>query len=85
MIRWFTPSALRVCNQEIIPLKEELEEMMTGWKGINIPVSIVQGEEDNLVPKENAYFAKSMMSTNLKVETLMVKGGNHFILWNEYR
>jgi len=83
LIRWFTPSGLRVCNQEIIPLKAELEKMMTGWKGINIPVTIVQGEDDFLVPKENAYFAKSMMPTNLKVATAMVKGGDHFILWSE--
>jgi len=83
LIRWFTPSGLRVCNQEIIPLKEELEKMMNGWKDIKIPVSIVQGEADALVPKENAYFAKSMMPANLKVETVMVKEGNHFILWSE--
>ncbi len=83
LIRWFTPAGLRVCNQEIIPLKKELKSMMGNWKNIEIPVTIVQGEEDALVPKENAYFAKSMMPANLKVKTSMVKGGNHFILWSE--
>ncbi len=83
LIRWFTPSGLRVCNQEIIPLKQELEKMLPGWKNIEIPVTIVQGEDDFLVPKENAYFAKAMMPTNPTVATTMIKGGDHFILWSE--
>ena len=83
LIRWFTPTGLNVCNQEIIPLRKELEKMLSGWKEIKIPISIVQGEEDFLVPKENAFFAKSMMPDNLDLKTVLIKGGNHFILWSE--
>jgi len=83
LIRWFTPIGLNVCNQEIIPLREELEKMLSGWKEIKIPISIVQGEADVLVPKENAFFAKSMMPENPDLKTVMIKGGNHFILWSE--
>jgi len=83
LIRWFTPSALRVCNQEIIPLRKELEGMMDGWESIEIPVTVIQGEEDPLVPKGNAFFAKDIMSENTQVKTRMIKGGNHFILWSE--
>jgi len=31
LFRWITPSALRVCNQEIIPLKEELVQLYWKW------------------------------------------------------
>ncbi|MFK8006346.1 MAG: alpha/beta fold hydrolase [Saprospiraceae bacterium] len=83
LIRWFTPAALRVCNQEIIPLKSELEIMMDGWKNIMIPLTVVQGEKDDLVPMGNAFFAKDMMTRNLQVKTNIIKGGDHFILWSE--
>ncbi|MFK7771642.1 MAG: alpha/beta fold hydrolase [Saprospiraceae bacterium] len=83
LIRWFTPSALRVCNQEIIPLKTELEMMMEGWKNIMIPLTVVQGENDDLVPMGNAFFAKSMMENNPNVKVNMLEGKDHFILWSE--
>lgn len=83
LIRWITPSGLRVCNQEIIPLFEELEVMMDGWAAIRVPVTVVQGMEDTLVPKGNADFAKKMMQHNSQVKTTMIDGGGHFILWEE--
>ncbi len=83
LIRWFTPPALRVCNQEIIPLKVELEMMMSSWKNIMVPFTIVQGAEDKLVPPENAFFAKTMLDKNPNVKVNMIDGGDHFILWSE--
>ena len=77
-----TPDALRICNQEIIPLKEELEMMMEGWKNITIPVTVIQGEEDSLVPEGNADFAKVMLQNSPYVNIQKIKDGNHFILWN---
>ncbi|MFT5168430.1 MAG: pimeloyl-ACP methyl ester carboxylesterase [Saprospiraceae bacterium] len=83
LIRWLIPPALNVCNQEIIPLKEELEKMMAGWEGITIPVTVIQGEEDDIVPAGNAPFVKEMVINSPSVQVKMVTGGNHFILWSE--
>jgi pimeloyl-ACP methyl ester carboxylesterase len=83
IFQWFSPPALMVCNQEIIPLRDELEQMLEGWKNIDFPVTIIQGEEDKLVPKENANFANKMLINSSLVETRMIKGGSHFILWSE--
>ncbi len=82
-IRWLTPSALRVCNQEIIPLRRELDAMMDGWADISVPITVVQGTEDVLVPKANADFAKAMITDDLCIKTTMVEKGDHFILWTE--
>ena len=82
-IRILTPDALRICNQEIIPLKEELEMMMDGWSDIKIPVTVIQGEEDFLVPQGNADFAKAMLENSPYVNIQKIKNGNHFILWNK--
>ena len=81
--RWLTPTALRVCNQEIIPLREELEKMMPGWEKLNLPVTVIQGTEDTLVPVGNADFAEKMLTQSSKLNIRKLEGGDHFILWSE--
>ena len=81
--RILTPAALRVCNQEIIPLKTELEKMMPFWSNIVAPVIIIHGEIDSLVPYGNADFAKEMLVNSPHVKVEKIKNGNHFILWSE--
>ena len=83
VIQWFTPSAFRVCNQEIIPLRQELELMMKGWENIKAPTLVIQGEKDRLVPKGNADFAGKMLVSSPSVDIRIVENVNHFILWSE--
>lgn len=83
LFRIFTPPVLRVCNQEIIPLKGELDLMLPKWSGIQIPATVIQGEEDNLVPAGNADFAEDMLINSPTVKINKIEGGNHFILWSE--
>ncbi len=83
IIQSMTPPALRVCNQEIIPLKTELEILKEGWENLEIPVTVIQGEKDKLVPKGNADFAKKMLTNSPSVDMKMIANGNHFILWTE--
>ena len=78
-----TPPAFRVCNQEIIPLKDELLAMESDWDRINIPVTIIQGTEDNLVSAGNADYAKQKLTNSRHVVLRNIVGGNHFIFWNE--
>jgi len=83
IFQWFTPPALRVSNQEIIPLKNQLEMIYEEWDKIKIPVTVIQGEDDSLVPKGNADFAEIMLVNSPALEIKMVEKGNHFILWSE--
>jgi len=77
---FFTPKEFEVSNDEILPLKEELQLMLPYWDQITIPSIIIQGTEDSLVPKENADFAQKMMVDTLtKIELL--EGVDHFIPW----
>jgi pimeloyl-ACP methyl ester carboxylesterase len=82
-LRWLTPPALRVCNQEIIPLKEELEAMLLGWRRLVIPITVVQGTEDQIVPPGNAAFVAQAIADTALVRLTYVEGGDHFILWSE--
>jgi len=82
ILRWLLPKALRVCNQEILPLEGELRKMLPLWEKITVPVTVIQGSADNLVPKGNADFAQKMLVNSEKVKIDIIEGGNHFILWS---
>lgn len=82
IFRWMVPPALRVCNQEILPLYKELEIMLPDWKKVTCPVTIIQGAEDNLVPPDNATFAEAELVNSQKVRVQIIENGDHFILWS---
>ena len=79
--KWLLPKSLFVTNEEIFFLKEELQKMLPHWRNIKVPVTIVQGVEDELVPKENAEFARRMIHPQY-VDVRLFEKVNHFIPWN---
>jgi pimeloyl-ACP methyl ester carboxylesterase len=76
-----TPKDFWVSNEEILPLKEELQLMLPLWQKIIIPTVLVQGTKDILVPKENAEFARKMFRTEILTINYL-EGVNHFIPWS---
>jgi pimeloyl-ACP methyl ester carboxylesterase len=80
-LSWVLPRAFRASNEEIYRLKPELQEMLPLWKNIKCPVIVIQGGSDGLVPKENADFARKML-TNAPVEFVLVDSMNHFVPWS---
>jgi pimeloyl-ACP methyl ester carboxylesterase len=76
------PKVMRVSNEEVIFLKEELELMMPLWKTITIPSVVIQGESDKLVAPGNGPFADSML-VNSPHEIIMLENQNHFLPWNQ--
>jgi pimeloyl-ACP methyl ester carboxylesterase len=82
-IRWMLPPAFRVSNQEILPLKKELEDMLPFWADIRCPVTVVQGTKDSLVPAGNADFAKKMLVNSHPLQVQMLEGEDHFIMWTK--
>lgn len=81
LLSWMVPTDLVTSNREILPLKGELEAMQELWSGIHVPVTVIQGEADDLVPPGNADFAEKML-VNAPVEMVRIPGLNHFIPWN---
>lgn len=81
VIRTFTPISMAVSNDEIIGLKEELELMTEGWADLRLPVYMLQGDEDTLVPMENAYYPEKFMPDSL-IHIQLLEGVNHFIPWS---
>ena len=81
LVRALLPKALDVSNREIIPLREQLQLMLPLWKNIKLPVTVLQGEQDDLVPPMNAAFAKKMLGDTSILNVIMIPNMNHFIPW----
>ncbi len=79
-LKWLLPRSIRASNDEIYKLKPELEDMLPLWPKIKANTIVIQGTKDTLVPKENAAFAKKMI-TNAPVKLVMIEGMDHFVPW----
>ncbi|MDN4164295.1 alpha/beta hydrolase [Cytophagales bacterium LB-30] len=80
VIRRLIPGSFRASNEEILPLKGELEKMLPDWKNIQIPVWILHGEKDQLVPVGNMDFALERLE-NAPTYSIRLPEENHFIPW----
>ncbi len=79
--RVLIPEALRVCNEEIMPLKAELQKMSPFWKNISAKVVLIQGQKDDLVPPENLdYLIRNLNQKNV-VKIFKIQEMNHFVPW----
>lgn len=81
ILRTILPVSMRVSNEELMPLRQELIMMEDDWDRLQMPVSVVHGTKDVLVPYENVNFVESKA---IRADTLIVKsfdGESHFILW----
>lgn len=80
LVRWAVPHELDMANVEMIPLKGELEAMRPRWSEIRVPVTVIQGGKDNLVPPANADFLGRVL-LNAPVTMVRPPEANHFLVW----
>ena len=62
-------------------LANELRLMRPLWESLDIPVVVIQGDEDELVDPANADFAARMLGPRAKI--IPVPDMGHFILWDQ--
>ena len=79
---WAVPDFLRVCNEEIMALNAELENLIPLWKNTKTPTVIIQGDQDDLVAPQNEAFLQKQIDSKYIVKSTMVPGLNHFVPWN---
>lgn len=81
VIRYTLPPAFRVSNQEILKLKDELEEMLPLWSNITCPVTVVHGMDDGLVNPANVKFASNMLVNSRRLVIDTIPNDGHLIMW----
>lgn len=76
------PRMIRNANREIIALEPQLEALSPRLAGIKVPVTIVHGTKDDLVPFANVAFIKTHMTHAKGMDVTTIEGQNHFLPWN---
>jgi len=75
------PGAFRPSNTELIYFKKDVYALANDFAKVTADVYLVHGEKDTWVPVGNIDYAKEKLTHANKVETLILKDGNHFIPW----
>ncbi len=80
-VRAVLPASLRNANRELLPLKGELTRLTPLLSHITVPVSIIHGTADPLVPIANVPFMQAHFVRSSRVRTVILPGQNHFLPW----
>ena len=75
------PDMLRVANNEKMTHAAELRKLLPHWGKLQMPVTMLHGEQDRIVPVANIDFARKMI-TAAPLRLHQLKGANHLIPWN---
>jgi len=77
-VSYILPARLGQSNQEIMALKKNLQLMFDGWGDITIPVTAMQGTEDNLVFPANIDFIEQTLASP-PLRSIRLEGAGHLI------
>jgi len=80
---WLLGKTLRHSNRELIALEDELRLLQPKLAGIQQPVIIVHGTEDNLVPYANVAYMEKELTGSPLLEVIEIEGMNHFLQWHK--
>ncbi|MEM6567106.1 MAG: alpha/beta fold hydrolase [Planctomycetota bacterium] len=82
-VRLIVPRKLRRANDEVWVLKPDLERMAADLGRIEVPVAIVHGTEDGLVPYGNVAFMEGALTGAERVDVTTLEGVGHFLIWEQ--
>ena len=81
LIRDLLPVSMRVSNEELMSIRQDLIMMEDDWDRLRMPISVVHGTKDVLVPFENMQYVQDMATGADTIFTKVFEGESHFILW----
>ena len=80
LVQLFLSGDMVTSNRELWPLRGELGALTPGLAEVTVPVTVIQGDDDDLVPPANADFVRRAFS-KVTVEVRRVPDEGHFVLW----
>ncbi|HYH20833.1 MAG TPA: alpha/beta hydrolase [Azospirillum sp.] len=76
------PRSLRNANRELLALKGQLPGLATRLGGIRMPVTLLHGTKDPLVPYANIAFTAERLTGSRHVRCVPVPEADHFLPWS---
>ena len=74
------PSELASSNAELLQLRDGLEALADDLPDLHLPVIMVQGTDDNLVPASNVDYLRAQLATS--PAAIMIERADHFLPWS---
>ena len=82
--RWMIPKAWLVSADEKFSHIKELSVLEPKWKEVHVPVTVMHGKKDQLVPFENTAFTGTHFAQT-RYRLVVFEKENHFIPWTQER
>lgn len=83
-LRYLIPGAMRMSNDELWLLKDDLFRLKPVLKNITSDVLIFHGTEDPLVPYRNVAYMKRELENARTLKVISIPKANHFIPWEHF-
>ena len=80
----FLRDSWRIANEELIPLRGELEKMAEGLQSVTAPVHILHGKRDQLVPFANAAYMQAAFESSVDLQLTTYEEESHFIPFSQF-
>jgi pimeloyl-ACP methyl ester carboxylesterase len=74
------PQRLALSYRELKPLPADLRQMQPRWASLHMPITVIQGDDDQQVDPRTADYARRMLPAGL-TRVVTVPGEGHWILW----
>ena len=81
---WLLPRSLRQCNREMLTVRADLVKMQKLLPKLSVPVVMLHGDRDPLVPVANVAWLEQQLAAQGKTHLfakIILPGANHFIPW----
>ena len=81
---WVLPRSLRQCNREMLTVGDDLKKVQTLLPTLAVPVVMLHGDHDPLVPVENVAWLQAQLAAlgkSAQFAKIILPGVNHFIPW----
>lgn len=78
MVRLSMPRFINSATDEKFAHVEELKKIQDSWSKLKMPVTVLQGTKDWIVPVENFEFAKQQLHSK-QAEFILIEGAGHLI------
>lgn len=78
------PRELANANAELLTLGANLKALSGDLARLAVPATLVQGNEDGLVPPENLAFAESWLPNARPLTLHLIEEGDHFLPWTHH-
>ena len=82
LIRWVVPTLLRLANDEKLAHRQALEALLPDWPKIRANITMLHGQQDDLVYPTNVIFAKKQL-VNARVKQFLLPDNRHDIVFNK--